>query len=375
MNKRKAYAISTHLYFLAVLISITFIMYGTIYGEGETIVPAYRQVILKFEEEIAIIDSEASSNAMLNYILNFKLDSKGNIYLLDQKHPSILIFDSKGSFQGEQGKLGQGPGDFKNPMRLYIDPRDFFYVYDATNYNVTGLSPDWKVTLFTRFQAMLGSELFVTPAGDIYAFFRDMEQSGPIRRLSLTNKNGEQIKVMIEFKDSAVIVKGNKETGMVAGAMIHEYTSDAYLYPLDLNSFVYGYNMENNFHIYNTSNNKDRVITLPGSKTKITSEEEKYFEDTCGKWAMLPDYRPFFKRLLCDEKGRIYVTRTRPVLSEEKSIEIDIFSKEGKYLYRATSPVVFTLVRDGFVYNAGKDKSGETILKRYRIKNYKSLHY
>ena len=375
MKKLYFYSRSIAVCFVAVMVSIAVSAYDLDNSKGESIVPAYGQVTLEFDEEIAIIDSDSSSNAMLNYIRDFKLDSKRNIYLIDQKHPGILIFNSKGFFQREQGKMGQGPGDFMRPSRLYLDPRDFIYVFDENNYNVTGLAPDGKVILFVRLNLPLTGDIFVTPRGDVYAFHRNLEQTGPVRRLTAINKKGEQVKKIAEFKDSGYLVKRSKEGGAVMGGMIHQYTPDAYLYPLDGGSFVYGYNMENSFHIYDTANEKDRVITLPGSKIEITSEEEKYFEKTCGKWAMLPDYRPFFKRLLCDEKGRIYVTRTKPVLSEEKSIEIDVFSKEGKYLYRVTSPVVITFIRDGFIYNVGKDKSGDAILKRYRIKNYRHLYY
>lgn len=375
MKKSYFYPRSIAACFLVVMVSITVSAFGMDNGKGKTIVPAYGQVTLEFDQELVIIDSDSSSNAMLNFIRDFKLDSKGNIYLLDQKHPGILLFDSKGTFQREQGKMGQGPGDFLKPSRLYIDRRNFKYVFDENNYNVTGLAPGGKVILFTRFKSPPASDIFVTSGGDVYAFHRDLDQTGLVRRLAAINKKGEQVKTIAEFKDSGYMVKKDKGGGAVMGGMIHEYTPDAYLYPLDGGSFVYGYNLENNFHIYNTADEKDIVIVLPGSKIEITGKEEKYFEETCGQWAMLPTHRPFFKRLLCDEKGRTYVIRTRPVLSEEKSIEIDVFTKEGKYLYRMISPVVFSFTRDGFVYSVGKDKSGDAILNRYRIKNYRSLRY
>lgn len=342
-------------------------------GEGENVHPSHGQLNLEFDEERAIINSDSSANAMLSYIRDFRLDSRGGFYLLDGKHPGIMLFDSQGAFLRQVGETGKGPGNFLRPSRLYIDPRDVIYVYDEGNYNVTGLAPDWKVTLFVRIVRSLSSNIFVTPEGDIYAFVRDLEQTGPVRRLAVFDKKGVRVKTIAEFKDSGYLIKRDKVGGAVMGGIIHAYSPDAYLYPLDNVSFIYGYNLENTFHIYNTILGKGKDILLADKKNPITGKEQEYFEKECGKWAMLPTHRPFFKSLLSDEKGRIYIILTRHVLSEEKSTKMDVFTRDGNYIYRLTSPVIPSLIRNGYVYSLAKNDSGDAIIKRFRIKNYSSL--
>jgi len=362
-----------YLLFLAAILLITGLLSISDSGKEETAHPAHGQLTLEFVEECAIINSDSSANAMLSYIRDFKLDSRGGIYLLDAKHPGIMLFNSQGAFLRQVGEIGKGPGNFLRPSHLYIDPRNVIYIYDEGNYNITGLAPNWKVTLFVRIVRSLSSDIFVTPDGDIYAFVRDLEQTGPVRRLAVFDKKGVRVKTIAEFKDSGYLIKRDKVGGAVMGGIIHAYSPDAYLYPLDNVSFIYGYNLENTFHIYNTIQGKGKDILLADKKNPITGKEQEYFEKECGKWAMLPTHRPFFKSLLSDEKGRIYIILTRHVLSEEKSTKMDVFTRDGNYIYRLTSPVIPSLIRNGYVYSLAKNDSGDAIIKRFRIKNYSSL--
>jgi len=53
-------------------------------------------------------------------------DSRGNIYVLDQKQKSIFKFDPKGRFLLKKGQHGQGPGDFVNPFCIYVEKTSVF---------------------------------------------------------------------------------------------------------------------------------------------------------------------------------------------------------------------------------------------------------
>ena len=373
MRKRIPCTINVSLCLIITILLATALLTGMNTGKGEAAIPTHGQLILEFESQHAVIDSDSSARAMLSFVRDFKMDSRGNFYLLDLKHPGILLFDGKGSFLRQHGKMGKGPGDYMRPARLYIDNRDHIFVYDQGNYNVTGLDPDFKIRLFTRISSPISSNIFVSTNGDIYAFVRDLDQTGPVRRLVVFNEKGERLKTIAGFQDSGFLVKRGKGGGAVMGGMIHEYTPDAYLYPLDKDSFVYGYNLEDKFYLYNTKEQKSRVFPLAVKKSPITGDEKDYFEKKCGKWAMLPVHRPFFKNLLTDDKGRIYVFLVNPVLSEEKSLNIDIFTQKGEYIYRVTSPVIPLSIKDGCLYVLDKDESDNPIIKRFRIKNYASV--
>ena len=88
-----------------------------------------------------------------------------------------------------------------------------------------------------------------------------------------------------------------------------------------------------------------------------------------------PKYRPFFKKILIDEKDRIYVTRLKSILDSGNDESIDVFSKDGEYLYTVAMPFVPRIIKDGFIYfiekTLGKDDDYVYKAKSYKIKEMK----
>jgi hypothetical protein len=92
--------------------------------------------------------------------------------------------------------------------------------------------------------------------------------------------------------------------------------------------------------------------------------------------------------MMSDEKGRIYVFRKKSILDEDRNEIVDIFSKEGLYLYQIKLPLIqrallFSIpisICNGSIYFSDystRDELGVAIpkLKRLRIKEYESLKY
>jgi hypothetical protein len=88
-----------------------------------------------------------------------------------------------------------------------------------------------------------------------------------------------------------------------------------------------------------------------------------------------PKYRPFFNRILCDEKGRIYVVRIQNVLHRKEYEVVDIFSKKGQLLYRVNMPYTPEIIRDGVIYVIDKSDEENIKIKKLIIKNYKTMKY
>jgi len=88
----------------------------------------------------------------------------------------------------------------------------------------------------------------------------------------------------------------------------------------------------------------------------------------------LPHFKPFFKKIISDSEGRIYVQRTRSPLDEKEEYVYDIFSKEGHYLYWscfAEDPVV---IKNGFFYTVVRDsETDEQYVRIYQIKNWDQI--
>lgn len=85
-------------------------------------------------------------------------------------------------------------------------------------------------------------------------------------------------------------------------------------------------------------------------------------------------YRPFYNRILKDDKGNIYVRKLKSVFDEEKSEEFDIFNPEGYYLYKIKLPFTPHLIKAGYIYHVHTDEeAGEIRLIRYMVKNWDSF--
>jgi hypothetical protein len=88
----------------------------------------------------------------------------------------------------------------------------------------------------------------------------------------------------------------------------------------------------------------------------------------------MPDQCTYFNYIRVDEKGLIYVFV--PDLADRTRQHIDIFSPEGKYLYKAelSLPDGFrfsippTTFKDNYLYVFAEDPDGEGMLIKYRVK-------
>jgi hypothetical protein len=82
-----------------------------------------------------------------------------------------------------------------------------------------------------------------------------------------------------------------------------------------------------------------------------------------------PAHRPFFKRIMCDEKKNVYVLRFKSVLDRGKDSVIDVYSHQGKYLYQAVSCFEPYLIRNGKMYVIDKNDEEETVVRKLSIKS------
>jgi hypothetical protein len=89
---------------------------------------------------------------------------------------------------------------------------------------------------------------------------------------------------------------------------------------------------------------------------------------------MFPGHRPYFSHLFTDNAGRIYIVRGGSILEKDAPRKVDVFSKDGYYLYAMTWPIFPTAIKAGFFYQFREDKdSGEYQIIRHRIKNWSTM--
>ncbi len=66
--------------------------------------------------------------------------------------------------------------------------------------------------------------------------------------------------------------------------------------------------------------------------------------------------------------------KARSVLDESGQVELDIFSKDGYYLYKTFLSFNPEIIKIGFLYDIfTSEETGEVKIKRYRIKNWDQI--
>lgn len=85
---------------------------------------------ISFKKELAIGLLEGDENYVFGLIGDVKIDSFGNIYVLDVKMNRVAKYDRDGNFVLKFGKRGVGPGEFENPRTITLNSSGKVYVLD-----------------------------------------------------------------------------------------------------------------------------------------------------------------------------------------------------------------------------------------------------
>jgi hypothetical protein len=87
-----------------------------------------RAFSLKKDLEIGLL--EGDENYIFGLVADVKIDSFGNVYVLDVKMNKIVKYDRDGKFILRFGKKGEGPGEFENPRTIALNSPGKVYVLD-----------------------------------------------------------------------------------------------------------------------------------------------------------------------------------------------------------------------------------------------------
>ncbi len=166
----------------------------------------------------------------------------------------------------------------------------------------------------------------------------------------------------------------------------HEYVPQLSFVAVDEKTLLYAYSLNYRLHLIDENGEPEMVITTDAFRSSISQKEKdeiykknsdyekKWPEDVVRDAIQFPPHRPFFNKILADNRGRIYVERVKSVLEKSDMFEFDIFSRDGYYLYRASLPVSPELIRNGFLYHIhSEEKTGGIVIQRFKINNWSTM--
>ena len=334
--------------------------------------PRYGSFTFNLAEDLVIGDEKAESTSFSDWV-SINVDDEGTIYACDRGIGRVQVFYKNGAFFRTLGRKGQGPGEYSMPSDVYFDDIGDIYIDDVRSFVIFGRDGDFKrnqpIKTFLS-QKVLG------PGGTVLGTKQPNPRSddGPKYELVQLGPDGELRRTLAQYKPPGA---SNHQL------LVHWY-SGRVLFGRQLGEFLfYGFSPEYEIHVVDVGGRELLRFSKAETAQGITGEEKDLTrEKGIFAWYNVPDrktadlgmpnHRPFFSWFLSDDVGRLYVVRFKPITEKDvKTSEIDVFSKDGYYLYRMTWPFLPQVIKGGLAYEVCQDEeAGLTKIIRHRINNW-----
>jgi len=343
--------------------------------------PVYGEILLELEEELRI-GREDDDNYLFYDPRNICVDEQRNIYILERGNHRIQKFDKDGNYLRTIGKEGQGPGEFERPYSLVLDKKNNIYVSDRRKIHFFNPRGEFEKTISLSDQV---NNFFVSSEGNIFGLMTQRLEKERTRLIVKMNSEGKILKNIVQLAEvNQVMRKSGNVTSTFS--ITHDYNYSLYFTFSDSNQIYYGDSSEYSFSRINLVGEVELIIKKDESYQPISQKEkDKIFEglsELIKQWpkgvveeaVQFPAHRPFFNRVLIDDKGRIYIKKVKPVLDETEGLEFDVFSPEGYYLYKTILPFSPEIIKNGYFYDLyNSEETGEVTIKRYKVINWNQI--
>jgi hypothetical protein len=308
-----------------------------------------------------------------------RVSDGGTVYISDPENGMNYIFNKTGEFIKAFGKKGQGPGEVRQQRDLFVvDSR--IYVVDTGMihfFSEGGNYLESKRNQSYRFRPVIflnKEEFLACPFG----IFEAPNGLGKVSRVNLIN--GSE-KVITEFR---IFEGGSARSGNLVGSFIMVGLTPQMTVGYGNNRIYYGMNDTYIIHISDMNGHVLDSFSLKRKRMRISDEvKRKSFEEysriarnTREQFIKTtPNDCTFFCRIEVHSE-LIYVFV--PDIPRQNKQRIDIFSREGKYLYSGVieleqgltlihSQLDNPVIKDGYLYAALQEESDRIKIAKYRI--------
>lgn len=361
--------------------------------------PLYGEITFDLEEDLSIGNEEDENYAFYRIGMPV-VDSEGNIFVLDSGNFRIQKFDRNGKYLQSIGRQGQGPGEFERPSTLYLDSDNNIYVEDSGGkVHIFNKGGEFKnaVTL-TEFTRPIMREFGITKEGSLIAQTLSREERksdmpmdyDTFFNIDLINSDGTTIKTVASFSwERSERIKTERGGFLSPNNLC---TPRLCLCPINEDLAIYGYSTDYSLFAINakgetvyiikkdeppqpvTKAEKDKVIDRFMGGQKENERMPKISRSKYASALKFPKHKPFYERIIKDDKDRIYVEKFKFLFDRSDSADFDMFNKDGYFLYKVKIPILYPVIKSGYIYTREYDQeSGYSKIKRYKIKNWEQI--
>lgn len=314
---------------------------------------------------------------------DFVVSDNGTLYVNDFKNQSSFIFDSEGHFKRAFAKRGEGPGEVRLHQASFL-VNDQFVAGDFGRLHFFTSEGDFIKSIVVNFdnsfpRFFVTEDEYIFTTGNIFAIGApSWPDKGRIALCRL--KTGEKKTIAgYSYKDKPTQIPGGQPMRLndVHSQMILGYDREN-------RKIYYGMNDAYVIHVADLNGTVVNTFSVERSKQKFKKEKiSEIFEimhlsgPPKEHIHRFPGELMHFCRILIDE-GLVYVLAVNLGLYCD-SQAMDIFSLDGKYLYRALFkpgsgsriyfPAVFNNIeiKKGHLYAVLEDSAGEISIVKYKI--------
>ena len=334
--------------------------------------PIYGRIKLDLGEELRI-GKEGNEQTQFFRAMDVGADPSGRIYVVDARNFRVQVFDPSGKYLRTIGRQGQGPGEFEMPMAVCFGGQAG-YTHVLDRFRRVNHFDDKGVFLRSAMFDGVAISCFPDAGSGFIAVLLggSDEELTSYHVLSRINGEGKTQSVLARFPYTLFMER--REGATLSRSTGYEMS--LYATPMAGNSLVYGYSKDYELVVLGSDDKKILVIRTDEPRPEFTSAERAIFGSM-----PVPKLKPYFYGLLTDSDGRIYVqknTNTKgkrgfgPIATEDKFF--DVFSGEGRFLFRTALPPNTRVIRGDLVYTFYVDEEqGLEYVQRFRIKNCATL--
>ncbi len=366
--------------------------------------------LARFEEELSIGTLDGPDEYLFGSIACLSSDGE-RIFVVDRQVPVIRVYDWNGIHLMDVGGEGDGPGEYRGPSCIDIDPiSGTIYVEDyrgpgrILSYDSDGNYLDIQTFLTTRYSS---ASLLVTTAGVLYMSGRwylpgedPRDRRNEVRGMILWEPG-------IATRDTILAPRYDYEQEMVwamrngrrsTGTGVPFWPDSAWEM-VPSGAIVSGISNEYRFEVRHLDGSMTIVerywdpIEVPDahrefSKTRVISMLQQSQPDYSWNGPEVPRIKPVFRGFYGDHNGRIWVVRqgtsihnedgdetgldyTRPLWEDEYIL--DAFEESGRYLGQVKVPRGLyptrygAFIQDDYMIARITGEDDVPYVKRYRL--------
>jgi hypothetical protein len=321
--------------------------------------------------------ADGAGDTPFGNVVSIPVSESGFVYCRDLKNKEYYIFDKDGKFTGKFGTRGEGPGEVKN--------------IGGGNVSVVGdkvlIQDIDKIIFYSREGKFIRSVLNSSNSRPAAVFLNEDEFiSAPTSILRTNNSKAQMKYVNLKTGQEKVITDFNLFKG---GAIQRDNVRAAAVIPTITPVMVVGrhddklyFGMNDKYEIYITDldgkehgsfslNRKRNTVSLKQKEELMLRLIKGLAPDDLARQLAktLPDEETYFANIV-SQNSLLYLYRSHFVLGSQQ--QIDIFSSDGKYLYRGFIKVEEGLtiaagptIQNNSIYMVLEDQDGEITLNKY----------